>query len=467
MTMAAPVSRPASTLLPTFDDLPDGVLVVDRSGLVQQVNPVFLAMIDRAEQEVVGQPLLALVAEEDMLHLAGYEAMFGAGPVQDAAVIFTAADGRQRPLIVSAGPARDERSLLITARMAGVVQRELADASRWVVQEQERSMSLIEARDALFAKNEALRAAQADLERAYAKLQDEVTARERLQHQLNLARRLEAIGQLSAGVAHEINTPLQYVGDSVHFLGSAFQRITGFIERVDQLAKAEQPPAWSDVLAALQAGRKEARLAFVMDEIPRAVLDSKEGVEHVSRIVQALKAFSHRGSDEKCASDINAAIQNTLVMAHNEYKTVATAQIDLGDLPPVRCIISHLNQVFLNLIVNAAHAIADLGRSSLGCIKVTSRASDGVVQVDISDDGGGIPEHIRHKIFEQFFTTKEVGRGTGQGLALARQIVVDGHGGTLTFASEVGKGTTFTLRLPIDGELRLSQPAPVDPAALS
>jgi PAS domain S-box-containing protein len=467
MTVAVPVSRPAATLLPSFDDLPDGVLVIDRSGQVQQANPVFLAMIDRAEHEVVGQPLLALVAEEDMLHLAGYEAMFGAGPVQDAAVIFTAADGRQRPLIVSAGPARDERSLLITARMAGVVQRELADASRWVVQEQERSMSLIEARDALSAKNEALHAAQADLERAYAKLQDEVTARERLEHQLNLARRLEAIGQLSAGVAHEINTPLQYVGDSVHFLGQAFQRITGFIERVDQLAKAEQAPTWSDVLAALQAGRKEARLAFVMDEIPRAVLASKEGVEHVSRIVQALKAFSHRGSDEKCASDINAAIQNTLVMAHNEYKVVATAQIDLGDLPPVRCIISQLNQVFLNLIVNAAHAIADLGRSSPGCIKVTSRAIDSVVQVDISDDGGGIPEHIRHKIFEQFFTTKEVGRGTGQGLALARQIIVDGHGGTLTFTSEVGKGTTFTLRLPIDGELRLSQPAPVEAAAIS
>jgi PAS domain S-box-containing protein len=467
MTVAVPVSRPAATLLPSFDDLPDGVLVIDRSGQVQQANPVFLAMIDRAEHEVVGQPLLALVAEEDMLHLAGYEAMFGAGPVQDAAVIFTAADGRQRPLIVSAGPARDERSLLITARMAGVVQRELADASRWVVQEQERSMSLIEARDALSAKNEALHAAQADLERAYAKLQDEVTARERLEHQLNLARRLEAIGQLSAGVAHEINTPLQYVGDSVHFLGQAFQRITGFIERVDQLAKAEQAPTWSEVLAALQAGRKEARLAFVMDEIPRAVLASKEGVEHVSRIVQALKAFSHRGSDEKCASDINAAIQNTLVMAHNEYKVVATAQIDLGDLPPVRCIISQLNQVFLNLIVNAAHAIADLGRSSPGCIKVTSRAIDSVVQVDISDDGGGIPEHIRHKIFEQFFTTKEVGRGTGQGLALARQIIVDGHGGTLTFTSEVGKGTTFTLRLPIDGELRLSQPAPVEAAAIS
>lgn len=455
MTATAPFYSPRATLPPTFDDLPDGVLVIDRSGRVEQANLAFLALIDRPAEQVVGQSLEALVAEEDMLHLAGFEAMFGAGPIQDGNVIFTSADGRRRPLIIAAGPARDQRGLLITARVAGVVQRELADASRWVVQEQERSMSLIEARDALFAKNEALHAAQADLERAYAKLQAEVTARERLEHQLNLARRLEAIGQLSAGVAHEINTPLQYVGDSVHFLGQAFQRIIGYVARVDQLTKAEQAPAWSDTLAALQAGRKEARLDFVLEEIPRAVLASKEGVEHVSRIVQALKAFSHKGSDEKAPSDVNAAIQNTLVMAHNEYKLVASARTELGDLPPVCCIISQLNQVLLNLIVNAAHAICDAGRSSPGTITVVSRAVDGVLEIEISDDGAGIPEHIQHKIFEQFFTTKEVGRGTGQGLALCRTIIVDGHGGTLGFRSEVGKGTTFTLRLPIDGETRL------------
>lgn len=454
--MIAAVSVPATEALANFDDLPDGVLVIDAAGRVLRANLAFLALIDRSHGEVIGRPMEALVAEEDMLHLAGYEALFHAGPVQDCIVIFTASDGRQRPLVVSAALARDRNSLLLTARMAGVVQKELADASRWVVQEQERSINLTEARDALFANNEALRAAQADLEQAYSKLQNEVATRERLEQELSLARRLEAIGQLSAGVAHEINTPLQYVGDSVHFLGQAFQRITGYLQRVDQLAQGEPAPVWSDVLSRLQKWRKEARLDFVVDEIPRAVQASKEGVEHVSKIVQALKAFSHRGSEEKGASDLNAAIENTLLMAQNEYKSVATARTELGDLPPVCCIISQLNQVLLNLIVNAAHAIADAKRDSLGCISVTSQASGGVVQIDISDDGAGVPEHVRHKIFEQFFTTKEVGRGTGQGLALARQIIVDNHGGTLSFASEVGKGTTFTLRLPIDGETRLS-----------
>jgi PAS domain S-box-containing protein len=455
MTTALSVSRLVAEAMANFDDLPDGVLVVNAAGRVLNANLAFLALTDRGREEAVGRRFEALVAEEDILHLAGFEALFNAGPIQDCIVIFTASDGGQRPLVVSTALARDRKSLLLTARMAGMVQKELADASRWVVQEQERSINLTEARDALFAKNEALRAAQADLEQAYAKLQNEVATRERLEQELSLARRLEAIGQLSAGVAHEINTPLQYVGDSVHFLGQAFQRITVYLQRVDQLA--QQPaPAWADVLSGLQRARKEARLDFVMDEIPRAVQASKEGVEHVSKIVQALKAFSHRGTEEKGASDVNAAIENTLLMTQNEYKSVATARTDLGELPPVCCIISQLNQVLLNLIVNAAHAIADAKRPDLGCITVTSRASGNVVQIDISDDGAGIPEHVRHTIFEQFFTTKEVGRGTGQGLALARQIIVEQHGGTLSFTSEVGKGTTFTLRLPIDGETRLA-----------
>jgi PAS domain S-box-containing protein len=454
MTATAPASNPAGEVQPTFDDLPDGVIVVGMDGRIQHANLAFLGMVGRSAQDVQGQPLEQLVAEEEVMRLVGFQAMFGAGPVQDGNVIFSTADGQRRALIISSSPSRDERWVLLTARAAGVVQRELEDASRWVVEEQERSMSLAEARDALAAKNDALRAAQEDLQSAYAKLQDEVSTRERLEHELNLARRLEAIGQLSAGVAHEINTPLQYVGDSVHFLGQAFQKITGYLERTSQLFQAA-----AGVPTELQSGvakaRKDARLDFVIEEVPRAVLASKQGVEHVSRIVQALKAFSHRGSEEKGNADVNAAIENTLLMAHNEYKTVATVETRLGELPPVCCIISQLNQVLLNLIVNAAHAIADSKREGLGTITVSTAAQGNVLEISVADDGCGIPEPIQHKIFEQFFTTKEVGRGTGQGLALARQIIVDGHGGTLGFSSEAGKGTCFTLRLPIDGQERL------------
>jgi signal transduction histidine kinase len=175
-----------------------------------------------------------------------------------------------------------------------------------------------------------------------------------------------------------------------------------------------------------------------------------DGIAHVSRIVQALKAFAYQDQEEKVHIDLNRTLQDTLTVAQSEYKTVATVETDLGALPPVRCLPGRLNQVFLNLIVNAAHAITDAKKSALGTLRVRSRAADGWVEVRISDDGCGIPASIQHRLFEQFFTTKEVGRGTGQGLSLARRIIVEAHGGTIAFESTEGVGTTFIVRLPID-----------------
>jgi PAS domain S-box-containing protein len=449
---AAPASGPSAVSPPTFDDLPDGLVVVDEGGRVQDANSAFLTMIHRARHEVVERSLEHLVAEEDMLHLLGFQALFGSGPLQDGHMIFTASDGSRRPLIISSGSSRDQRCILIMARVSGMVQRELADASRWVAEEQERSLSLAQARDALAAKNAALLAAQADLEQAYLRLKNEAAAREKLERELSAARKLEAIGQLSAGVAHEINTPLQYVGDSVHFLGQAFARITSYAERVAHLTDAEPAPGWAEARAALLGAAKDTRLAFVLDEIPKAVQASKEGIEQVSKIVQALKAFAHHDQEERAPSDLNAALRNALVMAQHEYKNVAVATEDLGELPPVDCSLGQLNQVFLNLIVNAAHAIADAGKEGRGTIAVRTRAVDGFAEITISDDGCGIPENIRHKVFEPFFTTKDVGRGSGQGLALAHEVVVERHGGTVSFESEVGKGTAFKVRVPIHGD---------------
>jgi signal transduction histidine kinase len=447
----APASSPSAVWLPTFDDLPDGLVVVDGAGCVREANLAFLSMVQRARQEVVAQPLEQLVAEEDMLHLLGFQALFGAGPLQDGHIIFTASDGSRRPLIISSGSSRDQRYILITARVSGMVQRELADASRWVAAEQERSMSLAQARDALAAKNAALLTAQADLEQAYLRLQKEASTREKLERELSAARKLEAIGQLSAGVAHEINTPLQYVGDSVHFLGQAFARITSYAERVTRLSESTPAISWTEAQAALVGAAKETKLAFVLDEIPQAVRASKEGIEQVSKIVQALKAFAHQDQEERGPSDLNAAVRNALVMAQHEYKNVAVAVEELGDLPLVHCSLSQLNQVFLNLIVNAAHAIEDARKEDRGTIVVRTRAVDDFAEITIADDGCGIPDAIRHKVFEPFFTTKEVGRGSGQGLALAREVVVERHGGTVTFESEAGKGTVFKVRVPIDG----------------
>ncbi|HEY8942943.1 MAG TPA: ATP-binding protein [Polyangiaceae bacterium] len=452
-TVDATRSDAPRSSIPALDDLPDGVLVVRQTGEVESANRVFLEATQRQLESIVGMHLTELVAEEDVLHLVGFEAVFGGDPVQDGHVIFIAPDGARRPLIVSSSKARDGR-VLLTTRASSAVHRELADASRWAASEQDRADEIGRARDALETKNAALRAAQEEVQRAYTRLRSEVEARERLEGELRLAQKLEAIGHLAAGVAHEINTPMQYIGDNLEFLRTAFARLMGYLDSV-HAALAPHEALQKEIAAA----QKKARLDFLVKQVPGALSASQQGVDHVSKIVRAMKSFAHPDSDHKSPGDVNQAIRDTLVVAQNEYKNVATVEADLAELPPVNCFIGKLNQVFLNVIVNAAHAIADAKREELGKIFITSRlCSDGgpdVVEVRIRDDGGGIPEAIRRKVFDQFFTTKEVGRGTGQGLSLSRSIIVEAHGGTISFETEVGVGTTFIIRLPVDGATRL------------
>jgi signal transduction histidine kinase len=194
-----------------------------------------------------------------------------------------------------------------------------------------------------------------------------------------------------------------------------------------------------------------ADLDFLLAETPNSLAQTLEGVDRVATIVRAMKEFAHVDRKEKSATDINKALQCTLTVARNELKYVAKVETDFGDLPLVVCNAGDMNQLFLNLLVNAAHAIGDVvkGTDHLGLIRIQTSLEADTVLISISDTGAGIPEDIREKIYDPFFTTKEVGRGTGQGLAIARSIVVDKHGGNITFTSELGKGTTFYVRLPL------------------
>jgi PAS domain S-box-containing protein len=444
----------------TLDDLPDGVLVSTLDGRIQAANRAFLDLTGRNIGEVLGRPLEALVADEDMLNIVGFHAMFGERQTRDNTVIFLAPGGERRNLIVCSVRTHDEQRVTMTARASGTAQEALADESRAAVAEQERSLELARARDALATKNAALSAAQAELEAAYSKLQAEASTRERLENELRLAQRLESIGQLAAGVAHEINTPMQYIGDNVHFLSNAYGNILTYLEAVT--AALEPATDVEQVKRVLAATRKKQRLPFLQEEVPKAIEAAREGVEHVSRIIRAMKSFAHQDQEEKSQHDINRTLQDALTVSQNEYRSVAVVQTDLGQLPSVRCFGGQLGQVFLNLIVNAAQAIEDAQRSVLGTIHVSTRQVDECVEVRISDDGCGIPEPIRHRVFDQFFTTKQVGRGSGQGLSLARSIIVDAHCGSIAFESQVGVGTTFTVRVPIDGT---SEPKAVQPSS--
>jgi PAS domain S-box-containing protein len=289
------------------------------------------------------------------------------------------------------------------------------------------------------------------------KLQDrlysEMQERERMGIELRLAQKLEAVGRLAAGVAHEINTPIQYVGDSVHFLQSAVTDLEGLLSSYRGAFQALAGGAASqEILAKVKEIDSGADLEFLSAEVPKAFERTLEGVERVAGIVRAMKEFAHPDANEHSPADINHAIETTLTVARNEYKYAATVEAQLGHIPEVVCSISELNQVFLNLIVNAAHAIAESGKDvNDGRITITTGTSGDLVTVTIADNGCGIPEQNLDKIFDPFFTTKEVGKGTGQGLAIARSIVAEKHAGSIEVKSDPGHGTRFVIRLPIAG----------------
>ena len=267
-------------------------------------------------------------------------------------------------------------------------------------------------------------------------LREDIERRKQLEMELAQAEKLRAVGQLAAGIAHELNTPIQYVGDNVSFLEKAFQALSKTAEHAVEL---EQGPA-------------RTRLEFLVRNIPDAIAAALEGCGRVSEIVGAMKIFAHPDGDGFSAADINRGLSSTLAVARNAIKYVADVELDLGDLPPVDCRIGDLNQVFLNLMINAAHAIADRygPDGQRGQIRISTRLrQDNRVIVEVSDNGCGIPAAVQPRIFEPFFTTKEVGRGTGQGLAISRSIVSDRHGGELSFRTEAGVGTTFIVELPL------------------
>ena len=286
-----------------------------------------------------------------------------------------------------------------------------------------------------------------------AQLTAEMQERERMAIELRLAQKLESVGRLAAGIAHEINTPIQYVGDSVTFAQSAQaelnELLTACLAAIDRMAGGESPTA---VMADFGSVRSATDLEFLNAEIPRAFERTLDGIQRVADIVRAMKEFAHPGHVEQTAADINHAVQTTLTVARNEYKYSAQVETHLGELPDVVCNVSELNQVFLNLIVNAAQAVRESGKSAAaGRISVTTERDRDQVRIRIADNGCGIPQQNLEKIFDPFFTTKEVGLGTGQGLAIARSIVVDKHGGAIDVESEPGVGTAFTLTLPVEG----------------
>lgn len=284
----------------------------------------------------------------------------------------------------------------------------------------------------------------------------DISERKRLEVDLRHAQKMEAVGQLAAGIAHEINTPIQFISDSVTYLKESSSDVADLVRCYQQTLESLPPNLISEETKDLIAEAEEdADLEFQKDQLPKAFNRITNGLERVTHIVGAMKEFARKDASQMTDADINQAIRSTLTVATNEFRYCADIEMDLGALPLVHCNIGELNQVFLNLIVNAAHAIADVnaGTTNRGVIHISSVALDEErIEVRFKDTGGGIPKSVQKRVFDPFFTTKEVGRGSGQGLSISHAIVVEKHAGEIFFETEEGVGTTFFIRLPTGSE---------------
>jgi PAS domain S-box-containing protein len=286
----------------------------------------------------------------------------------------------------------------------------------------------------------------------------DITEQQQHQTQQALSQKLESIGQLAAGIAHEINTPMQYVGDNIYFMEDALSDLIPLVVEYRKLVnECELVGNKIELVREIHHREQQIDLDYLQEELPRALEQSREGIDRVRKLVLTMKDFAHPSSGIKAFADLNKGVQSTIQISINEWKYYAELQAELSpNLPLVYCVIDEINQAVLNLIVNSTHAIRDAvntGRYTKGLIQVKTRQEGDDVAIEIADNGGGIPAEVKYLIFDPFFTTKDVGKGTGQGLTITHDIIVNKHGGRITLESEENKGTRFTLYLPVKEEV--------------
>ncbi|HEY9161411.1 MAG TPA: ATP-binding protein [Desulfomonilia bacterium] len=410
-----------------IDSIPDAIFIIDKNGYIEGVN--------RSFEDAIGQPGATLTGKtlKDMGNSSPNELISwlntilanleGSAKVSLDQVMY--ADGEIRDIVFNMIPylSSSGESLGTIGIIYDVTERKRLETSL-----RKETNELKIAREELSKKN-------AELEAAYSELKE-------TQAQILQQEKMASIGQLAAGVAHEINNPMGFISSNLSSLSKYVDKLSDFM--TTQAKLADTCPD-GEMKCELEEKRKKLKIDFIQGDIKDLIVESIEGAERVKKIVQDLKTFSRNDQLEYKESDINECMESTINIVWNELKYKATVIKEYGDIPFVKCFPQQINQVFMNILVNAVHAIETAGE-----IRVKTWDENGWVYAMISDNGHGIPPENLKKIFEPFFTTKEVGKGTGLGLSITYDIVRK-HGGDISVKSEQGKGTTFTVRLPIAG----------------
>ena len=386
--------------------MPCALIVTDRQGVIVASNQGVLSLLGYEELEIIGEPISKILSIENIPDIEYVKKLAEQGEVLRTEKECFTKGGAAIPVLFSAG---------MSSNMNGG--------------ESESTLSMV-------------------------CIMLDIRDRKKLEIELRLAQKLESVGQLAAGIAHEINTPIQFIGDNITFMKNAFQDIISLSDLMKSFKNGDlsNPAVANGILSQIREKEEKIDFDFLREEIPQAIEQSLDGLQRVGLIVQAMREFSHPGGESKTDLDINKAIESTIILTKNEWKYSAELTTTLApDLPIVQGYPADFNQVILNLIMNAAQALQEkVGKdgSTKGRIEVSTRQDGNEVEVCIRDTGPGIPLEIQSRIFDPFFTTKAVGKGTGQGLAITQNIIVQKHGGKIFFETNSGEGTAFYIRLP-------------------
>jgi len=394
----------------------DSLIVFNPDMTIRKVNQATLDLLGYKEDELVGRQC-GILFDEESFNIKEFEHLTGSGEIRDYSLTFRTKGGGEIPALFNGSAMRDKGELIGIVGIA----RDMREIKRLMQREKKKA---------------------AQLEAAYKELRE-------TQARLIQVGKMSAVGQLAAGVAHEINNPIGFVSSNLRTLSDYQNDINNLFEHYRQLitnlkdTAKDLPFSIGEKIDQIATLEKEIDIDFIVDDVMNLVGECKDGTERIKKIVLDLKDFAHPGEDRMCVADINKGIESTLNVVWNELKYKVVVTKDYGDLPLVECYSQQLNQVFMNILVNAAQAIEKQGE-----IRISTRDIGDSIEIKISDTGTGIPKKNLSKIFDPFFTTKDVGKGTGLGMNVAYNIIQK-HKGTIDIDSAVGKGTTFTIRIPV------------------